>query len=157
MRVQSDQPVILSGMSGPRRPSSAARATNRLLWYRLPAAPGAFDAAQVGQGVRGFVQHDLHDRAASGRQQLAGDEQLGCAGPVLAVEDPPLGPVVAAQPVALGGALLIRPGPGDDDHVGDVRVLVLDRGPGALQRGDDAASVLFDGPGFGHGRASLDL
>ena len=49
----------------------------RLLWYRLPCGAGVLDAAPGGQGVRGLVQHDLHDRAAPGRQQLPGDEQLG--------------------------------------------------------------------------------
>jgi hypothetical protein len=32
------------------------------------------------------VQHDFHDRPAAGGQQLAGDEQLGGAGLVLAAE-----------------------------------------------------------------------
>jgi hypothetical protein len=57
---------------------------------------GVFDAAQGGQGVGGLVQHDLQHGPAPGRQQLARDEQLGCARLVLAVEYPSFGPVVAA-------------------------------------------------------------
>ena len=82
-------------------------------------------------------------------------ERFGGTLPVLTLEDPPFGPVVAAQPVALGCALLIRSGPGDDDHAGDVGVLVLDGGPCVFEGGDDAASVLLDGPGFGHDRVSF--
>ena len=52
--------------------------------------------------VGGLVQHDLYDRAASGRQQFPGNEQLGCPVLVLAAEDPAFGPVVAAQLVTLG-------------------------------------------------------
>ena len=48
--------------------------------------------------------------------------------------------MVAAQPVSLGGALLVGPGAGHDDHVGDVGVLVLDGGPGVFEGGDDAPS-----------------
>ena len=115
----------------------------------VPVAGGAgvFDAAPGGQGVGGFVQHDLHDRPAPGGQQLTGDEQLGGTLPVLAVEDPPFGPVVAAQLVALRGAFLAGPGPGHDDHAGHVGVGVLDGGPGVFEGGDDAAAVLLDNPG----------
>ena len=59
------------------------------------------------------------------------------------------------QPVTC--ALLIQPRPGHDHDIRHVRVPILDRGPRALQRGDDPASVLCDSPGFGHDRMSLDL
>ena len=73
----------------------------------------------------------------------------------LSVEYPPFGPGVAAQPVALGGVPLVGPGPGDDHRVGDVGVLVLDRGPGAFQGGDGPAAVFCDAPGFCHDRVSF--
>jgi hypothetical protein len=75
--------------------------------------------------VGGLVQHDLQDGPAPGRQQLACDEQLGDALAV-AAGNPPLGPVVPAQPVALGSALLVAAGPSDDHDVGHLGVVVLD-------------------------------
>ena len=122
-----------------------------LVVVAVPGGAGVLDAAPGGQGVGGLVQHDLHDRAAPGRQQLPGDEQLGGPRLVLAAEDPSFGPVVAAQLVPLRGAFLVGPGPGHDHDIGHVRVGVLDGGPGVFEGGDDPASVLFDDPGVGHG------
>jgi hypothetical protein len=85
-------------------------------------------------------------------QQFPGDEQLWATWPVLPVQNPPLGPVVDTQLIALGGAFLVRSGPGHDHHVGHIRVQVLDGGPGVFQGDDDPAAVLLDAPGVSHGR-----
>ncbi len=122
-----------------------------LVVIAVPGGAGVLDAAPGGQGVRGLMQPDLHDRAAPGRQQLPGNKQLRGAGLVLAAEHPPLGPVVPAQLIALGGALLVGPGPGHDHDIGHVGVGVLDGSPGALKRSDNPASVLFGDLGVGHG------
>lgn len=105
----------------------------------VPGGAGVLDAALGGQGVGGLVQHDLHHRPASGGQQFPGDEELRGAGLVLAADYPAFGPVVASQLVTLRGALLVRPGPGHDHHIGHVRVLILDRGPSVFKGGDDPA------------------
>jgi hypothetical protein len=52
--------------------------------------------------VGALVQHHLKDGAAAGGEQLAGHEQFGHPALAGAVGHPPLGPMVAAQPAALG-------------------------------------------------------
>ena len=52
-----------------------------------------------------LVQYHLKDGAAAGGEQLAGHKQSGHPALAGAVGHPPLGPVVAAQPVAPGGPL----------------------------------------------------
>jgi len=64
------------------------------------------------------VQHHLKDGAAADGEQLAGHEQLGHPALAGAVGHPPLGPVVAAQPAALGDPFVVaaRAGHDDDDE-----------------------------------------
>jgi hypothetical protein len=52
-----------------------------------------------------LVQHYLKDGAAADGEQLAGQKQFGHPALAGAVGHPPLGAVVVAQPVALGGPL----------------------------------------------------
>jgi hypothetical protein len=51
------------------------------------------------------------DGAAAGGEQLAGHEQFGHSALAGAVGHPPLGPVVAAQPAALGVPFWLLPAP----------------------------------------------
>ena len=116
-----------------------ARATNRLLWYRLPSAlvsDAAITAARA--PPRGALPRARRRRRG---EQLAGHEQLGHPAPVGAVGHPPFGPVVAAQPVALGESLLVVPAPVTMTTSGTSGCLP-DRGPCLLKRGNDPAAVL---------------
>ena len=101
----------LVGHVGAAQAQLGGQGDEPLVVVAVPGGAGVFDAAPGGQGVGGLVQHDLHDRPAPGGQQLPGDEQLGGARLVLAVEDPPFGPVVAAQLVALGVSFWLDPAP----------------------------------------------
>src|SRR4051794_37480903 len=80
--------------------------------------PGVPDAAYDCERTGALVQHHLKDGAAAGGEQLAGHEQFGHPPLTGAVGHPPLGPVAAAQPVALGGPFLVaaRAGHDDDDE-----------------------------------------
>ena len=60
--------------------------------------PDVPDAAYDCERVGALVQRHLKD----GGEQLAGHKQFGHSALVGAVGHPPLGPVVAAQPAALG-------------------------------------------------------
>jgi hypothetical protein len=58
-----------------------------------------------------LVQHHLKDGAAAGGEQLAGQEQPGHPALAGAAGHPPLGPVVAAQPITLGDPFLVAAAP----------------------------------------------
>src|SRR5262249_2908785 len=117
--------------------------------------PGVVGGLPVQGAMRPAGDLVRHVWAAQAQFGCEGDEPLVVVavpgGWFLAADYPPFGPVMAAQLITLRGALLVRPGPGHDHHIGHVRVLVLDRGPGVFAGGDDPASVLLDGPGVRHG------
>jgi len=71
--------------------------------------PGVPDAAYDCERVGALMQRHLKDGAAAGGEQLAGHEQFGHPALAGAVGHPPLGPVVAAQPVALGVPFWLLP------------------------------------------------
>ncbi len=80
--------------------------------HQRPGVPSAaYDCERVGA----LVQYHLKDGAAAGGEQLAGHEQFGHPALAGAVGHPPLGPVVAAQPVAPGGPFLVAARAGHDD------------------------------------------
>jgi hypothetical protein len=82
--------------------------------------------------VGALVQHHLKDGAAADGEQLAGHEQFGHPALTGAVGHPPLGPVVAAQPAALGVPFLVaaRAGHDDDD---EFRIEPREPGTGSRQ------------------------
>jgi len=79
----------------------------------LPRAPPSSTHVRVSRMPRtgALVQHHLKDGAAADGEQLAGHEQFGHPALAGAVGHPPLGPVVAAQPVALGVPFWLLPAP----------------------------------------------
>lgn len=88
----------------------------------LPRAPASSTHVRVSRVPRAtasawvpLVQYHLKDGAAAGGEQLAGHEQFGHLALAGGLGHPPLGPVVAAQPVAPGGPFLVAARAGHDD------------------------------------------
>ena len=73
--------------------------------------PDVPDAAYDCERVGALVQRHLKDGAAAGGEQLAYHEQFGHSALAGEVGHPPLAPVVAAQPAALGVPFWLLPAP----------------------------------------------
>jgi hypothetical protein len=96
-------------------------------------AGGVLEVAGGGQAVAGFVEHGGQYVAGAAAQALAADQQLVA----VVVADLPAVRGEVAKHQAAGDAA--GAGASDDDHVGQVGVVVLDSCPGALEGGNQPA------------------